>query len=546
MPIFLDRRKFLQLSALSAASLYLGLPRLPKAFAAGSTGATLDDSPVAAFSGPFSSVDFNGDDVRRPHDLLWDVAGYVRAKGGRPTDFREEKVVVIGGGMAGLLSAYFLRDELPLVVEQAARFGGNSQGESYEGNAYSIGAAYITVPDEGDEISVFLKETGLDKECRLEEADKARVVFDGVKDLWGGETGALDSARRVGDELRRIFEESYPEIPWAEGDPMPFEELRALDRETAKAWLHRIDPHLHPHVEEYFQLYCWSSFAGSLEEISAAQFLNFVASETVGVLAFPGGNSRITARLHGYLREKLGAQKVVSNSMVLEVKEAEGGVEVLYEDGSGKLQLVKARSAVVAAPKYVARFIVKGIGAERDELWKQLPYRAYVAVNVLLDRKVPSEGFDLFWLQGKVPTLPSFGVPQNRPWADFIYADWANEDRGNRSILTLYKPYPYEGARSIITSPVAHNRIRDEVLREMPAFLRSIGIGEAAVAGVRVTRWGHSLPLSRVGYISDGTLDRIGAPLGNIHFANQDNYMNPAFETSFAAAARAAAAVRAT
>jgi protoporphyrinogen oxidase len=536
----LSRRRFIQLGALTGASFYIGLPRY-NAFAA--QAAADGEMPILKLEGAFGSVKYNGDDVRRPHQLLWDVEGYIRSKGGRPTTFRKEEVVVVGGGVSGLLSAYFLRDQKPVVLEQALQFGGNSKGESFEGSPFSIGAAYVTVPDEGSSIEAFFKELGLDKKWRHESEDEARVVFKGVKSLWKGETdpAALDSAKRVSEELKRIFDESYPEIPWKEGDPMKLEDLQAWDKKTAKDWLREVDPNIHPHVEEYFQLYCWSSFGASLEELSAAQFANFVAAETVGILALPGGNAAIASALV----EKLRAAKatLATNSIVLEVKNSENGVEVLYEDSSGALRLIHAKAAVMAAPKYVARAIVKGGGHDLEMLWKTVNYRAYLVVNVLLGQKAPSAGYDLFLLQGEVPEPPRFGG-KKRAWADVVFGSWASHDQDSRSVLTIYKPLPYEGAKSTIVDEGTHERFRLEAEKELPGLLKDLGIEGNKVEGVRITRWGHALPVAEVGALSNGMIDKLSAPIGRIYFANQDNYLNPAFESAFSSAEAAAEAVR--
>ena len=51
--------------------------------------------------------------------------------------------VIVGGGMAGLASAYYLRDHNFLLLEQYDTLGGQSRGSSYHGLAYSYGAAYF-------------------------------------------------------------------------------------------------------------------------------------------------------------------------------------------------------------------------------------------------------------------------------------------------------------------------------------------------------------------------------------------------------------------
>lgn len=496
--------------------------------------------------GAFASPQFNGDDVSRPHDILWNLENYIRGKGGRPTTAEQSSVAVIGGGMSGLLTAHFLRDLNPVLIEQAPAFGGNSKGERYGQTALSIGAAYIAKPDAGGEIEKLLGDLGLANRARLEAAEEQLVSYraGGLKKFWSGETDPASAAAfaEVTRELARIYRDAYPEIPWAPGGSLTRAEFDALDQQTAAEWLHRTFPKLHPHVAEYFQLYCWSSLGGSLDELSAAQFLNFVAAETEGVVALPGGNAAIAEAL--YLKLQSKAENLRSYSMVLEVKNTDGGVEVLYEDSSGQLRLLRARAAVVAAPKYVARYIVKGLDSARDEFWKDLPYRAYVVVNVLLKQKVPARGFDIFSLENQVPATPTFGSRTDRAWADFVFAGWAEQNGGEASVLTLYKPLPFEGSRPLISGEVAHQRIREEIERELPKTLAGMGIPAGAIDGMRLTRWGHSLPLAQPGKLSADSVNMLAAPHGRIAFANQDCYMNPAFESCFAAARSAAAAVR--
>lgn len=553
MPKHIDRRKFLQASALAGAGLCAGVPGalfklLVSSAKSVAVAAGLSDSPIQELRGPFVSGLFNGDDVSRPHDILWDINGYIRKKGGRPTTFsRAPGPVIIGGGMSGLLTAYFLRDQAPLLLEQAPAFGGNSKGEKHSGTAFSIGAAYITVPDEGSDIESLLKELRLGSSFRKESGEESRVYFpgQGLRNLWKGETdsAAGESAREVEAELIKIYENAYPEIPWTKESKLSRQEFDALDKESAELWLQRKFPRLHPHVKEYFQLYCWSSFGGSLDELSAAQFLNFVAAETAGVLALPGGNAVIGAALHRSLTKTLPAGSLRAGTIVIEVKNIPDGVEILFEDTDGKLHLLRAKAAIVAAPKYVARFIVPGLEAERLEFWKHLHYRAYAVANVQLSAPVPQRAFDVFCLEGKVPDAPTFGRRTDRPWCDFVYAGWAAREQ-NGSVLTLYKPYPFEGARSLLTSDIAHARIKNELEAFLPKTLQGLGISPGAISGIRLTRWAHALPLAETGMASAPGFDSQRAPFGNIAFANQDNLASPAFESCFSAAKEAAAFIR--
>ena len=50
---------------------------------------------------------------------------------------------------------------------------------------------------------------------------------------------------------------------------------------------------------------------------------------------------------------------------------------------------------------------------------------------------------------------------------------------------------------------------------------------------VRLTRWGHAMPISRPGLIFNGIVETAARPIDNkVFFVNQDNWALPALENS--------------
>ncbi|WP_083860509.1 NAD(P)/FAD-dependent oxidoreductase [Pseudobdellovibrio exovorus] len=503
--------------------------------------------PLQVLSGlssfDFSSRDFNGDNIDRPHDILWNIDGYIAKKGGLPAISAHYRNIVVGGGMSGLLSQYFLtKEQESLLLEQDNVLGGNSRGEVYQNKAYSVGAAYVVVPDEGDDIETFFNETGLTEQFRHEEASEVAVFFKNkvVNGFWDSSTDPAAKAQfeKLNEILTDILENKYPDIPATEDSQMTRDELNALDSISFEQWLNEnLGPQVHPHIKEFFQLYAWSSFSGSMEEISAAQFLNFIASELTGILALPGGNSKITSTIYSKLQTNANSQ-IQSGAFVMRVKVLDNGkVSVLYENAEGQLVQVTCDKCIQACPKYVSKRVTEGLPEDQLKAMSDVTHRGYIVANILLNTKISSPGYDLFNLKGTVPEAPRPLQPWDRTAIDMIFADWAAHDEGDSSILTIYRPLPFDGARQFLFNPVAHDKHRKQVLDDVAHLLPSLGLNNSNVAGIRLTRWGHSVPLSQKSWIARGLPERISQPVDDkIYFVNQDNWANPAFETCFAEA----------
>lgn len=544
-----NRRQFIKSS--SFASFVLGYAVNSKA----STGLMLGQAPGKprnenANDNPIqhvpysesSSLDFNGDNINRPHDILWNIDGYVAKKGGIPAPSKSTKVVVAGGGMAGLLSAYHLQGLSPMLLEQDQVFGGNSKGENFDGSFYSIGAAYVTIPDEGSDIDVFFKATGIADKLKLESDTETSVNFKNalMRDFWKGASDPKNAGQfiKVEAEMRRIYNEAYPDIPWFEDSAVSYEELCRLDNMTFAQWLSETFIDVHPHISEYFQAYCWSSFGGSIDELSAAQVLNFVTAEVDGVLALPGGNAYITQVVYQHLQKTLPEGHVLSGAFVLRIEEkADGKVWVTYESKDGQLITIETDFVVCAFPKFVAERVIVNLPEDQLKAMQDLMWRGYIVTNVIMDGAVPSPGFDVFTLNGKMQPAPSALKPPKNLMTDVCFGSWAQNDEVNHSVLTMYRPLPFDGARQFLFSPFAHQKHLVASQNEIAEFCKAVKIDASKIKGYRLTRWGHSLPLANKGIIAAGTVEKLTRPVNNkIFFANQDNWANPAFECAFSEA----------
>jgi hypothetical protein len=170
-------------------------------------------------------------------------------------------------------------------------------------------------------------------------------------------------------------------------------------------------------------------------------------------------------------------------------------------------------------------------------------YRAYVVANVLLKNPIKSPGYDVYCLRGEVPKNPKEEI-NKRVWTDLTYATWAQDDHGTRAVVSLYRPYAYDGGRKELYQDGAYTKLKKDFQAAVPSLLSTMGIDPSTILEIRLSRWGHALPVATNGLIADGTLEKASQPFGRVFFGQQDNWASPCFESSFQCATQAAQAAR--
>jgi protoporphyrinogen oxidase len=505
---------------------------------AGEANAVTDNPIQLAIAA--SNSDFNGDDINRPHDILWNKEDYLRSKGGKPAVSENCDVVVVGGGMSGLLAAYYLQNKNVVLLEQAPQFGGNAKGENYKGSQYSMGAAYVNVPDQGSRVEQLFQKLGLSSKFRAEGETQILWKNKITADFWSGKFDSQKS-KAIADfhlKIKDIYDNHYPDVPnsGAAGE-MARAELDALDNITFQDWVQQNFPEMAEEAMEYCQLYAWSSFGGSLDEISAAQMLNFLAAEVGGIMTLPGGNAAIAQALVDVLKKKMSKQQMQAGAFVIDIVIDGDGVVVIYENAAREVKALRAKKCVVAAPKMVAKYLIDDMPADQRQAMDGIRYRGYIVANVILNKKIESPSLELYWLQGSVPDSPRPMTPPDRAFTDTCFGTWAQSENVEQSVLTIYKALPMDGAQQFLFNPIAFAKNKKAIQDGFLPLLNSLNLKSSDVAGMRLTRWGHSMPLAEKGFIASGVPEILLSSIDDkIYFANQDNWVNPAFETAEAVA----------
>ncbi len=518
----LGRRQFYKLtmgSLLTHPLLKLMSPALLTSMASSAPlyRAPVPQDPITKLTGIASTSEFTGDEPDPNHERFWNVDGYIQKCGGIPAATESQNVVIVGGGLSGLIAGYHLKKLKPLILEQASQFGGNSKGEVINSSYYSLGPAYISIPEQNSASHRMLNDIGVLKYARMESAADKKVFLNGkvLSNFWTGQ-----------HEDPKVFAQMKQLLKIFESNASNFNQM------TVNQWIQRNFPQITTTLYEYFQYYAWSSFGATLDEVAAGEFFSWQASEQHGVMVFPGGNSLITQFLYQNLVAALGGTQMRTKSAVLKVIPGNGYADVVVEEQLNKLKTIRTKYVVMAAPKFVAKKIIHGIPASQMQAMNTIEYRSFMVANVSLRRNIPSKGFDLYCLKKELPKVPSSAAPFSKGFTDVIFSNWAQGDKGSPCTLTFYKAFPYQGARQFLLNPFAHNKHRDFLLAELQNYYPELGITASDIAAVRMTLWGHSVPVCRAQFASSPQLAVASQPIGTVVFANQDNFISPSYESS--------------
>lgn len=540
-------------------------------------------SPVEALSfEEFLVPHWRGDPIDRPHEVLWDPEGFLREHGGIPESKDGFDVVIIGGGISGLTAATELSQYRVLLLEASPQMGGNSKGVRVgpdithsEPQVLSLGAAYFCEPTPQSRMEIFLNSINVINDSRRPESENTVLGvpprLEQAESLWK----ESPANQRLHEELTLLSEKEFPTIPLNPSPgpgEMEAEKIRRLDQISFSRWIQDHHPDLTPHLREFLELYCWSSFGATADALSSVQVLNFLCADLLGIRVLPGGNAEIAARLLRRLEAQPSVQ-IRASALVFKIFDLNQGtgkkpeICVVYLDqttpdsGTQKVMAVRARQVLFTGPKSYAKVLIDEIPREQRQAMEKLNSQPYLVGNCILSTEVSppprtpgvplepgtTDLYDTFLLKGMEDALKladSRATLQFRGFTDFVAGGFATR-RPTRA-LTLYRPLPYSGARQFLFNPTSYSKHQELMTKEVKQLLPALGLDPSKVTGIQLTRWGHALPTASVGLLASEVCQTASRTLyqGHLHFSGQDNWANPSFETAVETAWTAADQIR--
>ncbi len=471
-----------------------------------------DGKAVRAIEGGFTGVAH-----QRGH-LLRD-----QSVGQAPSKTTRTRVVIAGGGVAGLAAARALRlrgvDDFAL-LELEDQAGGNSRSAVVNGIACPLGAHYLPVPgDDAREVQDFLEELGLRQrvagrwvydERHLCHSPQERLFFngewqDGLLPLQGVGRESLAQYQKFAELVAKARQAENWTIPISK-TPLSLKKL-ALKAITFVAYLnqnHLTDPHL----RWYLDYCCKDDYGAGIATVSAWAGLHYFASRhgfhapspsladasaasseggRDGVLTWPEGNGWLTRQLASPLQDRLH-----TGWLVTRIAAMKHGVEVdAFHPATQSTQRWRAEQCIVALPVFVAARVAQNPPQFLLEATAKTRYAPWLVANIHLHTP----------LHDRPGAAPSWDNVVYNPQADtrhgasLGYVDAKHQSLqsvAGPTVLTHYRALGDvpQGRKLLMDTPWA--QWRDLILAELSLPHPDLA---AKTSRIDITRYGHAMAI---------------------------------------------------
>ncbi len=389
---------------------------------------------------------------------------------------RDVEFVIVGGGMAGLASAYYLQNHNFLLLEQYDALGGQSRGSSYRGIDYSYGAAYINSDD------------GLIGEL-IADLKLTPAKLPPTKNSWRWENSwaaGLEGKDKIYSELKALLTSCEP--IWKEmhnGIHVPLDNpnLIKLDSIPFQNYMKGFTPAFTALIDAYLK----ASLCGGVDVVSALGAISTLEDLVQPTYVFQGGNQALTKGM----ADKIKGERC-TQGFVWSIEAGTNGKSfVTYSGADQKLHKVSCRHVIVTAPPLVAARIMHNItDAEKANL---LGFKcgSYLVANILMRKKKFVGAYDNF-------VTPPYS------FADIVVAEtpYIAQHKYNPSmgsVLTMYQPYaPSTEGRSVLTQG-DRSAFASSLVGQLGKLIGPI---EKDIETVVLTRWGHAMAVTKPGFFA--------------------------------------------
>ncbi len=482
-----------------------------------------------------------------------------------PDAWQKFKVVIVGGGVAGLSAAWHLLrsgfDDFVLLELEPAP-GGTARSGTSPIVPYPWGAHYLPAPlKENTELISLLDEMGIiegkDKDgepvvgeqhiCRDPEE---RVFYRG---RWY-EGLYLHAAESADDksQLEKFNAEVNRFVGWRDakdrrafaipvGHSSDDAEVTALDKITITDWLNARSL-TSPRLRWLIDYACRDDYGLTMNQTSAWAALFYFCSrvaksgvESQPLITWPEGNGRLVAHLYEKSQSKVRVGWAVAKINPTEVN-GRTGADVIAIDKTAKSAIgLHAEKVIFAAPHFLTKYLIDDYKRQTPSHVSSFQYGTWMVANLFLKDRPVSRGFPMAW-DNVIYESPALG---------YVVATHQRGLDHGPTVFTYYYPMCDENPR------VAREKLlsldwqgcADIALTDLSRAHPDI---RSLVERLDVMRWGHAMIRPTPGFIWSNDRAQGAKPYRGIHFAHTDLSGVALFEEAFYHGLRAAREVLAT
>jgi len=472
-----------------------------------------------------------------------------------PADkWETKKVVIVGGGIAGLTAAWrFCKENFNdfVLLELEREVGGTARSGKGDPVGYPWGAHYLPVPfKENTELISLLDEMSLldgrdkdgevvAKEQYLCREPEERLFYKGrwYEGLWLN-AGATDEDKRQYQEFQRQVDQwiNWRDAKGRRAFVLPVEqcsddaEATSLDRISFADWLLQ-KGFTSDRLRWYCDYACRDDYGLKLEQTSAWAGLFYFCSrvrksgsESQPFITVPEGNGQFVNHFYSQVQDNCRP-----GQMAVSVVPTEKGVDVITLSGT-ELRGIHCEQVIYAAPMFTAPFAIRGFREQPPFDAAAFQHNAWFVANLHLKGRPAqrfARDFPLSW-DNVLYESPSLG---------YVTATHQKGIDYGPTILTYYYPMCAEPNGRTTLFNYDWKQLADVCLTDLSRAHPDI---YDLCDRLDVMRWGHAMISPRPDFIWSGIREKAAQPWRNIHFAHTDLSGVALFEEAFYHGLRAA------
>lgn len=441
-------------------------------------------------------------------------------------------VIIVGGGIAGLTAAFYLKDYDLLVLEKEQDVGGRATSGKYQGISYSRGPEYLGKPEGPlkemiSTLSLPLREIPYPADITFSEG---KFFFGdyGKAQLLSGKS-SLPAFNSFAEEILNAYEE-YDDIPELELK----KQMKRLDKITARQWFE--ENSFHPIYSEIYNVSFRGLFGANIDEVSALSVIPELAFDFEGfeeidedntleeeydgsrnsteMYSFSNGISSVPLALGKHLGDRLR-----TGTKVTDVRRAGDLYTVTCVQADSSTLSYQSESVILATPAVIALDIAKDIlSQEQRYLLKSVNYAPYITIAMFSEKPIFNKGFDL-------------AVPDGLIFTDVYDATWITRHYNKKSIgkqswITLAYAAP-ASFRDKTLLTMTDTELMEKVRAQLDSVLPN---SSSLIKSWEITRFSFGYPVMTPG--SYHRMTRLHAITGEGLFLAGDYMIYPTFEAA--------------